>query len=411
MLSVSLFFSASAVRRTRLWNDICQIEILISGQDENVPIFAGGAAIKLSFFSGGTAILNLKDFEADGVNTFVNALEEWATRCPPNKRLCQLPRLYELETSDADASRYKELSYTKFWEEQLKDNYTFTAFVPLTAGSTLRDNSLTIVKQIGSGGFSAIYLAQDDEKVQYVVKESVVPDHLDEEHKAKVKEHFSREAKILLKLSHDRIANVYDHFVEDDRDYLLLEYIEGKDAREVLSEKKEQDVQTVITWVQDIVDVLEYLHSQDPPVIHRDVTPDNMLIDNSGRMTLIDFGAANEYIGQATGTLVGKQSYMPPEQVRGKCTTASDIYGLGASMFFLLTGSDPEPLACSSPSRLRENLPKIFDELVQSCTRLEETERTGDVRDIRAQLDKLANTDTERASLETERSDLSAIGG
>ncbi|MGD9680657.1 MAG: serine/threonine protein kinase [Candidatus Obscuribacterales bacterium] len=401
----SCYFLSLGGKCTRLWNDISDITINIAGDGEDSPIRHGGASIKLEFFSGGSAELKLSGFDPQGLNTLVNAMEEWATRCKPDKRLSQLPRLLELERTEE--KNRPNLSYTRFWEEQLRDNYTFTAFVPLNPGARLKSNSLRVIKQIGSGGFSAIYLVEDDEKVRYVVKESVVPDHLNDEHKSKVREHFQREARILLKLGHERIASVYDHFVEEGRDYLLLQYIEGSDTREILGKNNHQSIEDVIAWSLDLTEVLDYLHSQEPPVIHRDVTPDNMLLDDKGRLNLIDFGAANEYIGQATGTLVGKQAYMPPEQVRGKCSTRSDLYGLGASIHFFLTGRDPEPLASSTPSTLREDVPEELDRLVQSLTRLDESDRPRDIRAVREVLLRLAAG----SPAVKDGSDLQQVGG
>jgi serine/threonine protein kinase len=100
----------------------------------------------------------------------------------------------------------------------------------------------------------------------------------------------------------------------------------------------------VVRWLLEAAKILQYLHSQSPPLIHRDVTPDNLVLARDGCLSLIDFGAANALLGTATGTLVGKQSYIAPEQFRGKAGLSSDIYSLGATVYFALTGREPEPL-------------------------------------------------------------------
>jgi serine/threonine protein kinase len=110
------------------------------------------------------------------------------------------------------------------------------------------------------------------------------------------------------------------------------------------------------------------LHSQEPPIIHRDLTPDNVVLDQALNLKIIDFGAANEFLGTATGTLIGKQSYLPMEQLRGKAVPQSDIYSFGSSLHFLLTGEEPEPLAVSHPKQLRGELSEQIDQLVASCT-------------------------------------------
>ena len=104
---------------------------------------------------------------------------------------------------------------------------------------------------------------------------------------------------------------------------------------------------------------------------------------------LIDFGAANEFVGTATGTLVGKQAYISPEQLRGKASTSSDIYALGGTLYFLLTGTDPEALSASRPKSQNESVSSAVDDLVKQCTEMEEHDRFPHARDIKAVLSKL----------------------
>jgi serine/threonine protein kinase len=108
-----------------------------------------------------------------------------------------------------------------------------------------------------------------------------------------------------------------------------------------------------------------------------------------GALVLIDFGAANEYVGQATGTLIGKQSYISPEQFRGKAEPSSDIYALGGTLNFLLTGDDPEPLSPSHPRRVRGELSQDIDQLVASCTALSTSERIQSARALNDAIDQL----------------------
>jgi serine/threonine protein kinase len=120
--------------------------------------------------------------------------------------------------------------------------------------------------------------------------------------------------------------------------------------------------------------------------MHRDVTPDNIVLNNYGSIVLIDFGASNEFIGTATGTLIGKQSYMAPEQLRGKATCQSDIYAFGACLFFLLTGWDPLPLAACHPATVLPEIPQELDDLIASMTAQEQTSRTADFSEVIARL-------------------------
>jgi serine/threonine protein kinase len=183
-----------------------------------------------------------------------------------------------------------------------------------------------------------------------VLKEAVIPQDGTEGVREKAKELFDREAKLLMKLDHPGIVHVLDCFNEGERNYLLLEYINGVDLRQLVRQNGVQKESDVLEWAVQVANALKYLHEREQPIIHRDLTPDNIVLRNDGKVLIVDFGAANEFIGNATGTFVGKHSYIAPEQLRGKATVQSDIYAFGCTLFFLLTGSDPEALSPSNPN-------------------------------------------------------------
>jgi len=120
---------------------------------------------------------------------------------------------------------------------------------------------------------------------------------------------------------------------------------------------------------------LKYLHEQDPPIVHRDLTPDNLVIRDDGSLALIDFGAANEFIGNATGTFVGKQAFIAPEQFRGKAVVHSDIYSFGCTLYCLLTAKEPEALCTSNPRDVRADVSNQLSEIVVACTQIEPLDR------------------------------------
>jgi len=266
-------------------------------------------------------------------------------------------------------------SFTSIWENELASRFGSTAFVPLEAQTKLQQGRLSVIGQVSFGGLSAIYLCKDNLGVTCVLKEAVVPLNADAASKAKALEMFDREATILQALSHSNIARVLDHFVENDRHYLLLEHINGLDLRAYVKEHGAQPERLIMRWALEVADILDYLHSQAPPIIHRDVTPDNLVLDRTGAIKLIDFGAANEFIGTATGTLVGKQSYMAPEQFRGKAVPQSDIYSLGCTLFYLATGKDPEALAQSELPEEHAGKLAALNALINRCTSMELNER------------------------------------
>lgn len=121
--------------------------------------------------------------------------------------------------------------------------------------------------------------------------------------------------------------------------------------------------------------ILVYLHSQSPPVLHRDFTPDNLILGEDGTIVLIDFNVAEQREGFETSTVVGKHSYIPPEQFRGKATTQSDIYSMGCVIYFLLTGNDPEPISISHPKIQVEHLSENIDDFVAKATNPDSNQR------------------------------------
>ena len=193
---------------------------------------------------------------------------------------------------------------------------------------------------------------------------------------------FEREAKLLAKIDHPGIVKVRDYFIEDARHYLVLDYLNGQDLRQLVLQNGPRRESQVQEMAIQICAVMKYLHAQSPSILHRDLTPDNMVMTNDGSVVIIDFGAANEFIGTATGTLVGKQSYISPEQFRGKACEQSDIYSFGCTLYFLLTGKDPEPLSVSHPKELNEHISDQVNQLVARCTDLEAKNRFSSFEEI-----------------------------
>jgi len=261
-----------------------------------------------------------------------------------------------------------ELTYTRIWEEELGRRFHSTTFIPMGPGQSLAEARLTIVRQIAFGGSSAVYLARDRFAQEVVVKESVVGADAIDGLSKRAAEFFEREAKLLMLLNHPAIARVLDHFIENGRHYLVLQYIPGITLRQLVRKTGPMPERRVLELAQQMAEILQYLHTHNPVVMHRDFTPDNLVLQPNGQLTLIDFGAASEFIGTATGTLIGKQSYMPPEQVRGKTCPLSDLYAFGCTLNFLLTGVDGEALTQLHPRQYNASLSLGTDELVAKLT-------------------------------------------
>jgi serine/threonine-protein kinase len=297
----------------------------------------------------------------------------------------------------------KTPSFTQIWENDMGSRFGATVFVPLEPGEKIKGDKLEIVGQVAFGGLSAIYPAKSNQDQLRIVKEAVLPSSADKESKDKAIQLFEREAQLLMKLRHSRIAVVEDYFTENGRHYLLLEHIDGKDLRRFVKEKGLPSEAMVIRWLKEISEILQYLHEQNPPIIHRDLTPDNLILTRDGNINLIDFGAANTFLGTAAGTIVGKQSYISPEQFRGKATPASDLYSLGATAFFLLSGADPEALSQSDLGLVNPEISLELRALVSKLTSLDANERPASAKELLKQLENLVSQNSIQLKLVEEK--------
>jgi eukaryotic-like serine/threonine-protein kinase len=178
---------------------------------------------------------------------------------------------------------------------------------------------------------------------------------------------FEREANILATLTHPGIPRIYDYFTHNERSYLILEFIDGKDLEALLEESKSFFSESqVIAWALELCDVLHYLHTHKPEqIIFRDMKPSNIMINQHNHVVLIDFGIAKPFELGPKGTMIGTEGYSPPEQYRGEATHLADIYALGATMHHLLTRRDPRLEAPFSFSErpIRELNPDVSPEL------------------------------------------------
>jgi len=248
-------------------------------------------------------------------------------------------------------------------------------------GGTVLNSRYEIVRRIGGGGMGAVYLAKDRNlgDAPRAVKE-MVEAHLDPTQHEKAIGDFKRESLLLTSLEHPSIPTIYDYFYDlpASRFYLVMKYISGGDLASRMRSAigGRIDERTVTDWGMQVADVLDYLHSRPKPIIYRDLKPANLMIDgNSGRVMLIDFGIARWVTQQEKGvTAVGTMGYAPPELFSGRVQPASDIYSLGATMFHLLTGSDPQdnPLLIfdfSKNPRPRQIAPSLSSEIEQILMR------------------------------------------
>lgn len=346
------------------WSNITRLDVIGSNKEWKqrcLMIYRG---------KGSTIKLKLDHMNPQELEQVLLAVELWHSECEVGENVLQLRNEVKLISSGEN-----QLNYTDMWEEELRRRYCPTSFVPLEPGRTLKNGTLKVRRHLALGGLAAVYLCDLGENEIVVLKEAVIPEDAQESVKAKAKEMFEREARLLMKLENPGIVKVLDFFAEGGRNYLMLQYLNGQDIRQFVKQNGPQREHQVIDWGIKIANIMKYLHEQDPAIIHRDLTPDNLVITEDGSIVVIDFGAANEFIAKATGTLVGKQAYIAPEQFRGKAGIESDIYAFGCTLYYMLTGKEPEALSTSNPKDTRTDLSPEVCELIESCTQMEPEDR------------------------------------
>jgi serine/threonine protein kinase len=200
-----------------------------------------------------------------------------------------------------------------------------------------------IERQIGAGGMGAVFVATDERFGSTVaIKETLFTDE-------RLLKAFEREARLLNSLRHTALPKVSDHFVDENGQFIVMEYIAGDDLAEMM-EKRDGAfaLADVLTWADQLLDALDFLHTQEMPVIHRDIKPQNLKLTPRGQIILLDFGLAKGSVTNAESLTAAKsvfgysRSYASLEQIQGTGTDPrSDLYSLAATLYHLMTGAPP----------------------------------------------------------------------
>ena len=222
--------------------------------------------------------------------------------------------------------------------------------------STLLQGRYLILEAIGQGGMGAVYKATDTRlRSTVALKETLVVGEVAE--KA-----FEREAQLLAGLRHAVLPKVSDHFTDERGQFLVMEFIPGDDLATLLERQKAPfAVGDVLCWADQLLDGLEYLHSRQPPVIHRDIKPQNLKLTERGEIILLDFGLAKGAVGQtrlatAASVFGFTPHYAPLEQIQGVGTDPrSDLYSLAATLYHLLTNQIPPDALSRAAARIGDD--------------------------------------------------------
>ncbi|MBK7838572.1 MAG: serine/threonine protein kinase [Candidatus Obscuribacter sp.] len=298
---------------------------------------------------------------------------------------------------DAKLTKSESIAtYTELWLKELtgaKSEKRLRQNQVLSQGTLLND-TYTIQRVLSGGGQGTAYLADTrspDATIelppQVVIKELILPDN--DRGLKHATDALIKEVAILRRINCPNIVQLYDFFIEDMRGYLAIEYIDGITLRQLIAQSGPLPCARVAQLGIAMCSTLIYLHDLSPPIVHGDFTPDNIMLDKNEKLKVLDFDASQELTRNKTNTVVGKHSYMSPEQFKGILGEPSDIYAAGCTLYYLLTGQDPEPISQSHPNQIVSTVSEEMDAIVSNATALDTTARYPNLREMRLALGKL----------------------
>ncbi len=310
----------------------------------------------------------------------------------------------------------------------------------LEQGQILRER-YKVIRRLGQGGMGAVYEAHDNVFDTSVALKEVTIDlsnALDTEAQEMTKLAFEREAKILAKISHETIPHVKDYFIEDDAQFLIMELVDGDDLAKLLKQRNAPfPIGTIIEWTDQLLDALDYLHGQEPPIIHRDIKPQNLKLTTRKKIKLLDFGIAKGTESTSANTVTNQTfiaatlNYSPIEQMirvldptflavithkysnqvenilEQNADFRTDIFALGATLYHLATNKqpaeavkrgievwdgDPDPL--ENPSKLNPEIPQEFSDFLLKSMQINRDHRYGSAAEMRNALEQIGEVIT-----------------
>ncbi len=261
---------------------------------------------------------------------------------------------------------------------------------PLAAGTVLQ-HRYEIERLLGGGGMGMVYLAHDQRLANRACAVKEMVDHfIDPQQRIEANDYFAREADTLAQLKHAAIPAITDRFDDQNRHYLVMEYVEGRNLEEEIAVRGGPLPEgLIIDIARQLCDVLAYLHGSTPPVVYRDMKPSNVMLTPKGRVVLVDFGIARLFKSARKGTMIGTLGFAPPEQYQGVVDPRSDIYSLGATLHYSLTGRDPEKFPPFSFPPVRDLRPEASSNLagaIDHALAYQADARPANIQDFREML-------------------------
>lgn len=360
------------MRAVMPWDWLTQVEI----KQRKISWYPNYVYFK--FKNGADVVILWNDIrETIDATTLISCVRTWAP--------------HSVITGDTQMSKTESIAtYTELWlrdmssgkaERRLKNDQFLSE-------GTILSESYQILQILSGGGQGTAYLASvlpqsalPGMPPRVVIKEFILPDN--DRGLQKTTDNLNKEVAILRRINHPQIVRLYDFFIEDMRGYFAIEYIDGLTLRQIVSQSGPLCDIDVAKIGLDLCDALIYMHELSPAIIHGDVTPDNVMLNSSGGVKLMDFDASQELTRNKTNTVVGKHSYMSPEQFKGLLGAETDVYAFGCTLHFMLTGFDPEPITESHPRNLVSTVGEKMDQIVARATALDGSVRYSSMGEIK----------------------------
>lgn len=288
-------------------------------------------------------------------------------------------------------------SFTALWLEELNSRQTRDLQRLLPPGTSLQDDTYTITGVLGTGGLSVVYQALDKKQdgTAVAIKEILCNFGGTKKSVEKNVKQILNEVCLLRRLDHPNIVKFNAFFAEGTKLYIVMDLINGCNARTYVEDSKPLNEDELLEIARQCCSILNYLHEQPEQIVHRDFTPDNLML-SEGTVKLIDFNIAQSAITNSSHTVMGKHCFMAPEQFCGEASIASDLYQLGTTLYFLSTGTDPEPLSPCDIHAKRPDLSNEFHQLVKTLTDRDPARRPATAKNVLEAISALAKADTSK---------------
>jgi len=276
-----------------------------------------------------------------------------------------------------------------------KDSSLATPAVATIGAGSVLDGRYIITRQLAAGGMGKLWLA-DDKKMSFpVVIKEMIQASLSEKKLKYIIKRFKQEARLLFRLKHKSLPRVVDFFNWENNFYMIMEYVEGKNLSEILGEKPNGrfEVSECFILMARVLDIIIYLHNQDPPIIHRDIKPGNIMLAANGEVLLVDFGLARPLEEGKEGTArVGTHGFASPEHHTGKFHKSSDLYSFGATFHYILSGEDPRkrmPFIFPPLSDYRDDVPAGLQNITERLLKLKYRNRYQRAEEVSKDMEKI----------------------